>query len=113
MSINGFVRLHWALCLTTATLMSDIETEWTLNVLLTTSNSYRKWSRHRILGHSTQAISLLQTKGATKCSHIARGFSFDSVMACVAEPNPRYSGCAKRRADLRRMDVKNGEEESC
>jgi hypothetical protein len=72
---------------------------WTLNALLTTSSSYRKCSKRRTLDHSAQAISLLQIEGTTKYSHIARGFSFGSVMACVAEPNLRYSGWANRRAD--------------
>jgi hypothetical protein len=33
-SINGFVRLHWALRLTIATPMLDIETEWTPSIPL-------------------------------------------------------------------------------
>jgi hypothetical protein len=35
--------------LTVAVLLLDIETEWTLNALLTTSSSYRKCSKRRTL----------------------------------------------------------------
>jgi len=52
--------------LTVAVLMLDIETEWTLNALLTTSSSYRKCSKRRILDHSAQATSLLQIEGTTR-----------------------------------------------
>jgi hypothetical protein len=55
--------------LTTATLMLDIETEWTLNALLPRLSSYRKCSK---LGHSAQATSLLPIAGTTKCSHSSR-----------------------------------------
>jgi hypothetical protein len=41
--------------LTIATLMLDIETEWTLNASLTTSSSYRKCSKRRTLDHSAQS----------------------------------------------------------
>jgi hypothetical protein len=44
----------------------DIETEWTLNRLLTTSSSYRKCSKRRTLDHSAQATSLLQIEGTTR-----------------------------------------------
>jgi hypothetical protein len=74
--------------LTVAVFLLDIETEWTLNALLTTSSSYRKCSKRRTLDHSAQATSLLRIEGTTKCSHIARGFSFGSAMASVAEPSP-------------------------
>jgi hypothetical protein len=69
--------------------MSDIETEWTLNASLTRLSSYRKCSRHRILGHSAQAISWLRIGGTTKCSGTARGFGFGSGMASVAEVRPK------------------------
>jgi hypothetical protein len=49
--------------LTTAMLMSDIGTEWTLNASLTRLSSYRKCSKRRILGHSAQATSLLANRG--------------------------------------------------
>jgi hypothetical protein len=52
--------------LTVAVLMLDIETEWTLNALLTTSSSYRKCSKRRTLDHSAQATSLLQIEGTTR-----------------------------------------------
>ena len=52
--------------LTVAVLMLDIETEWTLNALLTTSSSYRKCSKRQTLDHSAQAISLLQIEGTTR-----------------------------------------------
>ena len=79
MGSNGEVNAEW-LCvlpaladtsltpsrLTVAVLMLDIETEWTLNALLTTSSSYRKCSKRRTLDHSAQAISLLQIEGATR-----------------------------------------------
>ena len=84
--------------MTLAVLYVGYRDEWTLNALLTTSSSYRECSKRQILGPSAQATSLLQIEGTTKCSHIARGFSFGSVMACAAEPNPQYSGWAKRRA---------------
>src|SRR6201993_4179246 len=70
--------------LTVAGLMLDIETEWTLNASLTTSSSYRKCSKRRILGHSAQVTSLLPIDGTTKCSRIARGFGFGSDMVSVA-----------------------------
>ncbi len=53
-------------CLTVAVLMLDIETEWTLNALLTTSSSYRKCSKRRTFDHSAQATSLLQIEGTTR-----------------------------------------------
>ena len=71
--------------LTNATLMSDIEMEWTLNASLTTSSSYRKCSKRRILGHSAQAISLLPIEGTTKCSRTALGFGSGSVMGFAAD----------------------------
>jgi len=77
--------------LTVAVLMLDIETEWTLNASLTTSSSYRKCSKRRTLDRSAQATSLLPIEGTTKCSHIARGFSFGGVMAFVAEASRRNS----------------------
>jgi len=83
-SANGFWKTLLPLRLTIATLMSDIETEWTLNASLTRLSSYRKCSKRRILGHSAQATSLLQIEGTTKRSHIARGFAFGIGMASVA-----------------------------
>jgi hypothetical protein len=77
--------------LTVAVLLLDIETEWTLNALLTTSSSYRKCSKRLTLDHSTQARSLLPIDGTTKCSHIARGFGFGNDMASVADTNPQCS----------------------
>jgi len=47
-------------------ILLDIETEWTLNALLTTSSSYRKCSKRRTLDHSAQATSLLQIEGTTR-----------------------------------------------
>jgi hypothetical protein len=78
--------------LTVAVLMLDIEAEWTLNASLTRLGSYRKCSKRRILGHSAQATSLLPIDGTTKCSRIARGFSFGIGMAFVADTNPLCSG---------------------
>jgi hypothetical protein len=75
--------------LTNATLMLDIETEWTLNASLTTSSSYRKCSKRRILGHSAQATSLRRIEGMTKCSRIARGSGFGSSTGSAAEVNPK------------------------
>ena len=74
--------------LTVAVLMLDIETEWMLNASLTTSSSYRKCSKRRTLDHSAQATSLLQIEGTTRCSHIARGFSFGRRygICCRTEP---------------------------
>jgi hypothetical protein len=75
--------------LTNATLMLDIETEWTLNASLTTSSSYRKCSKRRILGHSAQATSLLQIEGTMKCSRTARGFGCGSSSEFAAEVKPK------------------------
>jgi hypothetical protein len=75
--------------LTNATLMSDIETEWTLNASLTILSSYGKCSKRRILGHSAQATSLLPIKGTTKCSRIARGFGYGSSSEFAAEVKPK------------------------
>jgi hypothetical protein len=58
---------------------------WTLNAPLTRSSSYRKCLKRRILGHSAQATSLLPIAGTTKCSRIARGFSFGDGMGFAAE----------------------------
>src|ERR1700756_4524025 len=71
--------------LTVAVLMLDIVTEWTLNALLTTSSSYRKCSKRRILDHSAQATSLLPIGGTTSCSRIARGSGCGSILAYVAD----------------------------
>jgi hypothetical protein len=71
--------------------MLDIETEWTLNALLTTSSSYRKCSKRRTLDHSAQATSLLQIEGTTMRSRTARGLGFGSDMAFVADTNPQCS----------------------
>jgi hypothetical protein len=70
--------------LTVAVRILDIEKEWTLNALLTTSSSYRKCSKRRTLDHSVQATSLLQIEGTIRCSRRARGFGCGSVMASVA-----------------------------
>ena len=75
--------------LTNATLMSDIETEWTLNAPLTRFSSYRKCSKRRILGHSAQATSLPPIEGTTKCSRIARGFGCGSSTGFAAEVKPK------------------------
>jgi hypothetical protein len=75
--------------LTNATLMLDIETEWTLNALLTRLSSYRKCSKRRILGHSAQATSLPPIEGTTKPSRIAHGFSFGSGTEFAAEGKPK------------------------
>jgi hypothetical protein len=75
--------------LTNATLMSDIETEWTSNASLTRLSSYRKCSKRRILGHSAQATSLLRIAGTTKCSRRALGSGFGSGMASAAEVKPK------------------------
>jgi hypothetical protein len=75
--------------LTVAVLMLDIETEWMLNALLTTSSSYRKCSKRRISGHSAQATSLLPIEGTTKCSRIARGFGCGRILGSAAEVNPK------------------------
>jgi hypothetical protein len=71
--------------LTNAPPMLDIEMEWTLNASLMRLSSYRKCSKRRILGHSAQATSLLPIEGTTKCSRIARGFAFGSVMGFAVE----------------------------
>src|SRR5580692_12404396 len=71
--------------LTIATLMSDIETEWTLNASLTRFSSYRKCSKRRISGHSAQATSRLRIEGTTKCSRIARGFGCGRILGSAAE----------------------------
>jgi len=71
--------------LTIAMLMLDIETEWTLNASLTTSSSYRKCSKRRILGHSAQATSRLRIEGTTKCSRIARGSGSGSSLGFAAD----------------------------
>jgi hypothetical protein len=75
--------------LTNATLMLDIETEWTLNASLTRFSSYRKCSKLRISGHSAQATSLLPIEGTTKCSRIARGFGCGSSSGFAAEVRPK------------------------
>ena len=77
--------MHMKSGLTNATLMLDIETEWTLNALLTTSSSYRRCSKRPTLDHSAQATSLLPIEGTTKCSRTARGSGFGSGMASVAD----------------------------
>ena len=79
--------MHLPLRLTPATLMLDIETEWTLNASLTTLSSYRKCSKRRILGHSAQRTSRLRIEDTTKCSRIARGFGFGSISGFAADLN--------------------------
>src|ERR1700730_17880941 len=81
--------LEIPLRLTIAVLMLDIETEWMLNALLTTSSSYRKCSKRRTLDHSAQATSLLRIAGTTKCSRIARGFGSGSISGFAAEVKPK------------------------
>ena len=75
--------------LTIATLMSDIETEWTSNASSTIFSSYRKCSKRRISGRSVQATSLLPIEGTTKCSRIARGFGCGSSSGFAAEVKPK------------------------
>jgi hypothetical protein len=75
--------------LTIATLMSHIETEWTLNASLTRLNSYGKCSKRRILGHSAQATSLPPIEGTTKCSRTALGFVFGSISGFAAGVKPK------------------------
>src|ERR1035438_6038024 len=99
--------------LTIATLMLDIETEWTLNASLTRLSSYRKCLKRRILGHSAQATSLLPIAGTTKCSRIARGFSFGNGMGSVAEPSPQYSDYRERGTKVPANGRGNGEEKNC
>ena len=74
--------------------------EWTLNASLTTSSSYRKCSKRRILGHSAQTTSLLRMEGMTKCSRIARAFGFGTISASATELSLRYSDCLKSRPKL-------------
>src|ERR1700740_3544769 len=95
--------------LTVAVLMLDIVTEWTLNALLTTSSSYRKCSKRRILDHSAQATSLLPIGGTTSCSRIARGFGSGSDMAFVAALSLRHYDYLNRELNLPHT---YGEEES-
>jgi hypothetical protein len=60
---------------------------WTLNASLTTSSSYRKCSKRRILDHSARATSRLQIEGMTKCWLIVRGSGCGSILASAAEPS--------------------------
>jgi hypothetical protein len=76
----------------------DIETEWTLNALLTTSSSYRKCSKRRTFDHPAQATSLLPIEGTTRCSRIVRGFSLGSGMGSAAEPSLLHFDKVKSRA---------------
>ena len=95
--------------LTIATLMSDSGTKWMLNASLTTSNSYRKCSKRRILGHSAQATSPLPTAGTMKCFRIARGSDSGSILASVAEAKAKVSlGFRARDAspDLKTSDIR-------
>jgi hypothetical protein len=82
-------QMEMASRLTVAALMLDIETEWTLNALLTTSSSYRKCSKRQTLDRSAQATSLLRIEGMMRCSPIVRGSGCGSVMASVADMNLR------------------------
>jgi hypothetical protein len=86
--------------LTIATFMLDIETEWTLNASLTTSSSYRKCSKPRILGHSAQATSLPPIEDTMKCSRTARGFAFGSISGFAAEVKPKAGLGFKASADF-------------
>jgi hypothetical protein len=61
---------------------------WTLNALLTTSNSSRRCSRPRISDHSAQETSPLRIEDTTKCSRIARGFGSGSISGFAAELKP-------------------------
>src|SRR5580692_10913422 len=83
--------------LTIATLMSDIETEWTLNASLTRFSSYRKCSKRWISDHSAQATSLMPIEGTTKCSRIARGSGFGNGMVSVADLRLQYSDYREER----------------
>jgi hypothetical protein len=75
--------------LTTAPLMSDIGTGWTLNASSKIFSSYRKCSKRRTSGRSAQATSLLPIEGTTKCSRIARGFGCGSSSGFAAEVKPK------------------------
>ena len=88
--------------LTVAVLMLDIETEWTLNALLTTSSSYRKCSKRRTLDHSAQATSRMRIVGMMKSKLTARGFGCGRGMASVAEPSLQSFNWGKERANLLR-----------
>jgi hypothetical protein len=85
-----FVRhdMQVPLRLTIATVMLDIGTEWTLNASLTRFSSYRRCSKHRILGHSAQVTFWLRIGGTMKSKPAVRGFGCGSAMASVAEPSP-------------------------
>jgi hypothetical protein len=85
-----FVRhgMRMPLRLTIATVMLDIGTEWTLNASLTRFSSYRRCSKHRILGHSAQVTFWLRIGGTMKSKPAVRGFGCGSGMASVAEPSP-------------------------
>jgi hypothetical protein len=69
-----------------------IETEWTLNRSSPKSSGWKASSQNRTLDRSAEAILRLRIGGTTKCSRIARGFSFGSDTVSVAEPHPRWSG---------------------
>jgi hypothetical protein len=75
--------------LTVAALLLDIETEWTLNALLTTSSSYRKCLKLRTLDHSPQATSLLPIEGTMRSWRKDLGSGCGSILVCVADPNLR------------------------
>ena len=90
--------MQMPLRLTIATLMLDIETEWTLNAPSTTSSSYKKCSTRRILDHSAQATSPLPIDGTTKCSRIARGSASGNSTEFVAEVTPK-AGLGFRASD--------------
>jgi hypothetical protein len=62
---------------------------WTLNTSLTTSSSYRKCSKRRILDHSARATSRLQIEDTTRCSRTALGLSCGSIMVSAADLNLR------------------------
>jgi hypothetical protein len=86
--------------------MLDIGTEWTLNASLTTSSSYRKCSKRRILDHSAQATSLLPIEGTTNGRPAARGFGSGRILASVAEPSRPYFDSGKGRAKcISHLDV--------
>ena len=82
--------------LTVAVLMLDIEMEWTLNASLTRLSSYRKCSKHRTLGHSAQATSLLPIAGTTRCSRIAHVSAVAAVWRVLPNRVPSASTRGKR-----------------
>lgn len=60
--------------------------EWTLNALLTKSNSFKKCSKPRISGRSAQAISLPQIAGMTKYTPEVPGSGSGRISVSAADP---------------------------